>query len=246
LKKRILNFQIAATHPSIVDLPRLDDPRAISDFDALAFDPNRMVESSGLNQDHFLRRRQELRDLIVLKDGIVVCLLRPELRSGVSIQGLGNAGTYEILNFAMGSGALDQIQSALRASQGSRIEIVPGATGASMGHLRILASTLQFAAYLDTNATNLAARAGTVLAVDSVSHPIAVEFTVGAGRVCFLPIPEGAPGDRVGSATWVELPTRVIHRTDRKTASVSRRISNRKSGIRNRRNLLKTNTSGQV
>jgi hypothetical protein len=46
--------------------------------------------------------------------------------------------------------------------------------------------------------------------------------------------------------TWVELPTRVIHQTDRKTASVSRRISNRKSGIRNRRNLLKTNTSGQV
>jgi len=46
--------------------------------------------------------------------------------------------------------------------------------------------------------------------------------------------------------TWVELPTRVIHQSDRKRASVSRRISNRKSGIRNRRNLLKTNTSGQV
>jgi hypothetical protein len=58
--------------------------------------------------------------------------------------------------------------------------------------------------------------------------------------------------------TWVELPTRVIHQSDRKTAAVSRRISldaearqsrrasNRKSGIRNHRNLLKTNTSGQV
>jgi hypothetical protein len=58
--------------------------------------------------------------------------------------------------------------------------------------------------------------------------------------------------------TWVELPKKVIYQTDRKTASVSRRISldaaarpprrisNRKSGIRNRRNLLKTNTSGQV
>ena len=76
--------------------------------------------------------------------------------------------------------------------------------------------------------------------------------------------------------TWVELPKKVIYQTDRKAASVSRRISqtaaprqprrisldaaarqprrkslaavaaNRKSGIRNRRNLLKTNTSGQV
>ena len=76
--------------------------------------------------------------------------------------------------------------------------------------------------------------------------------------------------------TWVELPKKVVYQTDRKAASVSRRISqttaarptrrisldaaarqprqkslaavaaNRKSGIRNRRNLLKTNTSGQV
>ena len=63
---------------------------------------------------------------------------------------------------------------------------------------------------------------------------------------------------------WVELPKKVVYQTDRKAASVSRRISqtaaprhpkrtslaavaaNRKSGIRNRRNLLKTNTSGQV
>jgi hypothetical protein len=70
--------------------------------------------------------------------------------------------------------------------------------------------------------------------------------------------------------TWVELPKRVIYQSDRKAATVSRcisqtaaprlprrissgaaarqprRISNRKSGIRNHRNLLKTNTRGQV
>jgi hypothetical protein len=46
--------------------------------------------------------------------------------------------------------------------------------------------------------------------------------------------------------TWVELPKKVIYETDRKSAAVSRRISNRKSGIRIRRNLLKTNTRGQV
>jgi hypothetical protein len=46
--------------------------------------------------------------------------------------------------------------------------------------------------------------------------------------------------------TWVELPKRIIYQTDRKTAAASRRISNRKSGIRIRRNLLKTNTRSQV
>ena len=58
--------------------------------------------------------------------------------------------------------------------------------------------------------------------------------------------------------TWVELPKRVVYQSDRKAASVSRRISqtaaprqprrisNRKSGIRNHRNLLKINTRGQV
>jgi hypothetical protein len=200
VKKRILNFRISGTHSSIVDLPRLNDPRAISDFDAFVFDPNGFVESGGLDLGHFLRRRKELRDLIVLKGGIVICLLRPELRTGVNVPGLGNAGSYDVLDFAMGSNTLQQIQSALRAGQGSRLEIVPGVTGVSMGYFRVLGSCLQFVAYLETDATNLAARAGSVLAVDSVSHPIAVEFTNGAGRVCFLPMPEGAPGDRVGSA----------------------------------------------
>ncbi|MFY9728987.1 MAG: hypothetical protein WAK24_00150, partial [Candidatus Acidiferrales bacterium] len=58
--------------------------------------------------------------------------------------------------------------------------------------------------------------------------------------------------------TWVELPKKVVYQSDRTAASESRRvsqtavprqprrISNRKSGIRNHRNLLKTNTSGQV
>jgi hypothetical protein len=46
--------------------------------------------------------------------------------------------------------------------------------------------------------------------------------------------------------TWVEVPKKVIYQTDRKTAAASRRISNRKSGIRNRRNSLKTNTRSQV
>jgi len=46
--------------------------------------------------------------------------------------------------------------------------------------------------------------------------------------------------------TWVELPKRIIYQTDRKAAAVSRRISNRKSGIRIRRNSLITNTRSQV
>jgi hypothetical protein len=39
-----------------------------------------------------------------------------------------------------------------------------------------------------------------VFAVDSVPHPISIELTVGAGRICFVPIPGGEIKDRVGSA----------------------------------------------
>jgi|SRR5271169_737795 len=58
--------------------------------------------------------------------------------------------------------------------------------------------------------------------------------------------------------TWVELPKKVVYQTERKAAAASRRmslaaearqprrISNRKSGIRNRRNPLKTNARAQV
>jgi hypothetical protein len=197
LKKKILNFRITATHQSIVDLPTLNDPRSISDFDAFIFDPNG-IPSGGLALDHFLRRRQELRDLLTFKGGIVVCLLRHALPSGVSIPGR-NVTTYDILDLSMGS-ALAQVLSTLRAGQGSHIALNPDSKGVSTGYLRILSRALHFAAYLDTDAASLTNYRGTVLAVDSVSHPIAFEFVVGAGRVCFVPIPDGAPGDRVGSA----------------------------------------------
>ena len=33
---------------------------------------------------------------------------------------------------------------------------------------------------------------GTVFAVDSVGHPVAVEFAIGEGRICFVPLPKEA------------------------------------------------------
>jgi len=41
---------------------------------------------------------------------------------------------------------------------------------------------------------------GTAFAVDSVGNPIAVEFSVGEGRICFVPPPTNIPADRMGAA----------------------------------------------
>jgi hypothetical protein len=36
--------------------------------------------------------------------------------------------------------------------------------------------------------------------VDSIGHPVAVEFVVGEGRICLLPPPNNIPADRMGAA----------------------------------------------
>ena len=109
------------------------------------------------------------------------------------------ADTYGILDQA-GGNILAHIRGGLRPGQGSHVEVIPSAKGASAGYFRVLKGALLFGAYLDTEPGTLNAVGGTVFAVDSVSHPIGVEFAVEAGRICFVPIPEGVPGDRVGSA----------------------------------------------
>src|ERR1700683_5362756 len=85
MKRRTLTFGIAAQSDSNVSLADFSDPISISDFDAFIFDPAAFV---GLNfATGFLSRRQaEIRELIELKGGIVVCVLRPsrpvEFRTG--------------------------------------------------------------------------------------------------------------------------------------------------------------------
>jgi hypothetical protein len=197
VKKRILSFGFPATHASITLLGNFSEPVSVSDFDAFVFDPS-FLQALGVNTQDYVRRQNEIRDLVAGKGGVVVCPMRPNYSLGFQ-RGTQTADTYGVLE-EVASGPLGHIRSALRAGSGSHVEVLPGARGASAGYFRILAGALCFVAYLDTAHSNLTGVGGTIFAVDSVSHPIGVEFAIGAGRICFVPVPDGATGDRVGSA----------------------------------------------
>lgn len=198
MKKRILNFGVSATHTSITNLANFNDPVSFSDYDAFVFDPSTIIQGM-TGPDNYVRRQNEIRDLVSSKGGIVICFMRQNVAMGFGLPSGGGADSYGILHLAAPNPIL-QIRSALRAGSGSQVEVIHSARGASAGYFRVLQRALHFTAYLDTLPTNLANVAGTVFAIDSVSHPIAVEFAVGPGRICIVPVPDGATGDRVGSA----------------------------------------------
>jgi hypothetical protein len=178
MKKRILSFGVAATHESITSLGNFNDAMSISDFDAFVFDPLALQQQGPIPNEAFTRRQHEIHDLISRKGGVVLCLLRPRAYIGFN-QG-GGDDAYGLFGIAAPN-PLVQIRGPLRAGSGSHVEPLLGARGASAGYLRVLAGAMRFAAYLDTESANLEAVGGTVLAIDSVGHPISVEFAVAGG-----------------------------------------------------------------
>jgi len=195
MKLRILNFGFSATHRQFTELADFGDPASISDFDAFVFDP--MVFQGKTVSGIFNRRKQEISDLVHLKGGIVVCPLRANIF--VNFQGSGSVRAYELVDDLQPK-ASGFIQNLIRAGEGSRIRTRPGTRGVITQYLRVLQDNLRFAAHFETGIANLETAEGTVFAVDSVGYPIAVEFRAGDGRVCFVPVPHAATGDRVGSA----------------------------------------------
>jgi hypothetical protein len=197
MKKRILSFGIPATHESITALASLNDAVSISDYDAFVFDPQALHTSGQTSNDNYIRRQREIHDLIAIKGGIAICLLRQNTNIGFP-QG-GGADTYGVFDM-VASNILVYIRGSLRAGWGSQLEIIDSANGASAGYLRVLTGAMRFAAYFETPSGNLEAVGGTILASDSVGHPIAVEFSISGGRICLLPTVDAITGDRFGSA----------------------------------------------
>jgi len=189
----MINFGVAATHELISPIRSLNEAPSISDFDAFAFDPS-SFQQAGVTPENFFRRQREIRDLVTEKGGLIVCLLRPPVSLGFN--GLDCYSLFDVVGIA----GLNRAREILRAGWGSRIEAVAGAKGASAAYYRILRGTLRFAAYLDLSLANVEIVGAKVLAVDSVPHPVGLEFAVGAARICFVPVPEQVPDERVGSA----------------------------------------------
>lgn len=198
MKKHILNIGVSATHDLITTLGGLNEAPSISDFEAFAFDAMALVRMA-ITPLGYIRMQNEIRDLVAKKGGVVISLLRQVYPLGFAAGGRNPADSYGLLDNVASDG-LTRIRSALHHASGSQIKVVPDARGPSAQYLRVLGGVLRFAAYLDIGLADLAAISGTIFAVDSVQHAISLEFTVGVGRVCFVPVPDGATGDRVGSA----------------------------------------------
>lgn len=87
MKKHTLSFGVAATHESISSLGSFNDAISISDFDAFVFDPLAFQQHGGIPQETHARRQIESHDLVTIKGGIILCLVRPRARIGFTTGG---------------------------------------------------------------------------------------------------------------------------------------------------------------
>jgi hypothetical protein len=137
MKRRILNLGVSATHDLIATLPHFNHVQSVSDFDAFIFDPS-VLQQGGVNPESFFRRQGEIRDLLVRKGGVVICLLRQ-----ANPLGFNGLDSYSVLE-AAGVEAIRQVRGALRAGWGSHVDLIRDARGPSAAYLRILKEVLGF------------------------------------------------------------------------------------------------------
>jgi hypothetical protein len=196
MNRRILSFGVAATHSSITQLGSFEDPLAISDYDVFVFDPATLATIQPARPT-FERRQSELRDLITRKDGIVICLLRTN--RNINIHNFGSVSVYGLLETIFSNG-INPISTSLRDGAASRWGLTANAKGAMAGYFRVLQDKLHVEAFLEADALFFVPFGGTIFASNSVGYPVAVEFVVGTGRLCFVPSPRDVSGERVGAA----------------------------------------------
>jgi hypothetical protein len=186
VKPRILSYRISATHDLISTVNVISEPVSISDFHAFVYSPGEHFQP-GVSSLDAVRRQTEIRDLIQKKGGIVIVLMQPQAAADV------------LLDFAAPQVA-SLIKSLVRSGTGSQFRTIPSAPGVSGGYFQVLKGTLHFTAHLEASESQVGGNSGTIFAVNSVGHPIAVEFLVGEGRICVLPPPNNVPADRLGAA----------------------------------------------
>jgi hypothetical protein len=195
MKCRILNYGVAATHSSIVPLPDFNDRRCISDYDGIIIDPKALTGGRLVDAETHSRRQNELRQLVHLKGGLVICILRP--RENIRLNSSQPASNYNLLAGTMNVGL---IENTVKPGEGSKLKVISGAKGAMGGYFRVLQDQLRFEAYLDVDSVRIEQEKATVFAVNSSGLPIAVEFLVNNGRLCFVPLPNTVAPERLGSA----------------------------------------------
>jgi hypothetical protein len=196
MKRRILNHGAPATHGLIAKLQDFNDPASISDYDGFIVDL-KIFTGIGIPATTFTRRQTELRELVFLKGGIVICVLRQS--EAVNIVN-GQPGTHSYALLTRISEAVGLVQRTARSGEGSRLKVIADAKGALGGYFHVLRGKLHFDAYLELETAKVEEAKGTVFAVNSPGLPVALEFVVGQGRICFIPLPDPVSEERLGSA----------------------------------------------
>ena len=186
MKPRILTYRVNATHDLITALGQFQASGSVSDFHAFVYSPGEH-SVTGVSSLDINRRQTEIRDLINKKGGIVIVLMQPQAAADV------------LLDLAAPQVGL-LIKSLVRNGAGSQFRTISSARGVSGGYFQVLKGTLHFTAHLEASEAQITGNDGTIFAVNSVGHPIAVEFRVGEGRICILPPPNNVPADRMGAA----------------------------------------------
>jgi hypothetical protein len=196
MKRRFLSYGISASHNTLTPLADFSAPLSISDYDAFIFDPLAFGGHAFQGQV-FHRRRKELSDLVQVKGGIIICILNPDQQVNFGIGGI--TSPYNLLD-TVAPQAMNLVRNSVQLGEGSQLKLIQTARGALSAYFRVLRENLRFAAYLNTDDASIVRTGGVLFAVNSVGSPIAIEFSVGAGRLCFVPVPHGIPGDRAGAA----------------------------------------------
>jgi hypothetical protein len=177
---------VGATHDLISTLNFVTESVSISDFHAFIYSPGEHFQP-GVSSIDVNRRQTEIRDLLLKKGGIIIVLMEPTAAADV------------LLDLAAPKVA-QLIKTLVRNGAGSQLRTISSARGVSGGYLQVLKGTLHFTAHLEASESQITSTAGTIFAVNSVGHPIAVEFLVGEGRICVLPPPDNVPANRMGAA----------------------------------------------
>lgn len=199
-------------------LNNFTDAVSISDYDVFVFDPDAFgTQVSQLSEragpalynapigkhghkvkEAVQRRRSEIKELIERKGGLILCLLRP---NNLVFSAAGPGGSLSFGKYAFISelhNTLSSSISGIRAGAGVSMKRQEDVTAVASAYMQVLTGQLGFHAHFQRWDDKVEGR--TILAVDSVGNPVAVEFTVDIGKVCFVPVPSNVPGDRIGAA----------------------------------------------
>ena len=216
MKLRVLNYGINATHQSLTSLSTIWATTAISDFDALIYDPQKFLidarisaqangnqisreDPQGTVRACLNKHASEVLELLSAKGGVVVILLRTNDHT-FNARSMGPHGTvstdynpYFILNQVPSSPLLAALRSLAAASGTS---IIVDRTKVQPAYLHGLRGHLTFETGLAKSQVDKSIE---VLAVDSVGKAVAFSVRVGKGTILFLPIPQNVDGERLGA-----------------------------------------------